>query len=348
MYRRPVPRVRWLLIGVAALVAAGVAACGSSGQTPAVSGRIAWPNQGDLWVASLPGPQVQKVASLPGASAISSVAWSPDGRQLVYAQIGQRPGERAVGADLILANADGSGARVLAERDQPNTVLDMPQWLPSGHIYYTQLHISAREQHAAIMRAMVNGPSELVVDGGYASTVSADEGTIVYLTSTQRGQTLRKADLQSSGHPDCEVLDATRFLALGPPRLSPDGASLALAAAGDPASPPPRLDCTGGPPSRAAAGPVDVRPDLLALLGVSPAVAWAHGPPSAIWRLDLAGDHLQRVVDLQEDDPRVAWSPDGTRLAIFGPSALYLVDAGGGAPQKLVGEGGYGGLDWVR
>jgi hypothetical protein len=44
----------------------------------------------------------------------------------------------------------------------------------------------------------------------------------------------------------------------------------------------------------------------------------------------------------------VAWSPDGSKLAIFGVAALYVVDGKGGSPEKLVEQGGYGGLDWTR
>ena len=44
----------------------------------------------------------------------------------------------------------------------------------------------------------------------------------------------------------------------------------------------------------------------------------------------------------------MAWSPDGAKFAIFGVAALYSADSQGGAPEKLVDQGGYGGLDWTK
>ena len=55
---------------------------------------------------------------------------------------------------------------------------------------------------------------------------------------------------------------------------------------------------------------------------------------------------MTRLADIKDDDPTVAWSPDGAKLAIFGVSALSVVDGKGGPTDKFVDQGGYGGLDW--
>jgi len=86
--------------------------------------------------------------------------------------------------------------------------------------------------------------------------------------------------------------------------------------------------------------------DLARML--EPAVAYAHGLPADVYTLNLDGSGLTRVADIKDDDPTVAWSPDGSKLAIFGIGALYMVDSKGGPPTKLVEQGGYGGLDWTR
>ena len=77
-------------------------------------------------------------------------------------------------------------------------------------------------------------------------------------------------------------------------------------------------------------------------------MAYAHGLPADIWMLEMDGSALRRIADIKDDDPSIAWSPDGSRLAIFGVAALYVSDVKGGAPRKLVDQGGYGGLDWTR
>jgi hypothetical protein len=64
--------------------------------------------------------------------------------------------------------------------------------------------------------------------------------------------------------------------------------------------------------------------------------------------MNMDGTGLTRVAVLQEDEPNVAWPLDGTQIAVFGVSALYLVDAKGGQAQKFDDGGGYGALDWTR
>ena len=59
--------------------------------------------------------------------------------------------------------------------------------------------------------------------------------------------------------------------------------------------------------------------------------------------------YRQMIADIKDDDPTVVWSPDGgSRLAIFGVAALFMVDAKGGPTEKLTDQGGYGGLDWAK
>ena len=70
--------------------------------------------------------------------------------------------------------------------------------------------------------------------------------------------------------------------------------------------------------------------------------------PADVYTLNLDGSEMTRIADIKDDDPTVAWSPDGSKLAIFGVAALYVVDARGGPTDKLVDQGGYGGLDWTR
>ena len=77
-------------------------------------------------------------------------------------------------------------------------------------------------------------------------------------------------------------------------------------------------------------------------------VAYAHGLPADVWTFGLDGSNLARVADLKEDDPNVAWSPDGSRLAVFGSPRCTWSTRAAGTPSKLVDQGGYGGLDWTR
>src|SRR5258708_25388816 len=106
-------------------------------QTQSLQGKIAWPKDSDLWVYDLNSKQQTRIVALPQGGAVTGVAWSPDGQRVIYAQFWRRPNERSSGADLMIANADGSNAHPFAERDAPNTVLEAPQWATSGLVYYT-------------------------------------------------------------------------------------------------------------------------------------------------------------------------------------------------------------------
>ena len=49
-----------------------------------------------------------------------------------------------------------------------------------------------------------------------------------------------------------------------------------------------------------------------------------------------------------EDEPALAWSPDGQDLLMYAPGGIYQFAASGGQGRKMSDRGGYGGIDWVR
>lgn len=318
-----------------------------SGGAEALQGRIAWPKDGDLWVIDLGSKQQQKITQLGQGAVVTGATWSPDGKRVVYAQFWRRPNERVSGSDLFVVNPDGTGAHPFAERDAPGTVYDGPLWAPSGRVYYTVRRVQNGREAQTIVRQTEDGTPELVVENGYSPAVSPDESSLVYVRTTRAGQALWKKTIGQPGD-GCELLSDQVFVALNEARFSPDGTRLALGGSGD-ANPQPS-GCGGDNRAKpGAAGPGSYPraiQDLLAWLG--PSIAEAHGQPWDIWSVGLDGSGLTKLADLKEDEPSVAWSPDGTRLAIFGPGALYVVDGRGGQPRKVVDQGGYGGLDWTR
>src|SRR4051812_4095212 len=82
--------------------------------TESAQGRIAWPKDGDLWTYDLATGKQAKITNLPGGAAITGASWSPDGTRVVYSQFWRRANERASGADLFVANADGSNPQIFA------------------------------------------------------------------------------------------------------------------------------------------------------------------------------------------------------------------------------------------
>jgi Tol biopolymer transport system component len=333
------------------MVAVGIAVClalvsscqvlNRSSAVQGIQGRIAWPKDGDLWVYDVGSKQQTKITNLPSGAAVTGATWSPDGQRVIFAQFWRRPNERSSGADLMVANADGSNAHPFAERDAANTVLEAPQWMPSGTVYYTSRTVTnGRETQSIVRRRTENGPAEMVVDNAYSPAVSADESTLVYIRSTRAGQTMLKKTIGEAGD-GCDLVGDQVFQYLSLPRIAPDGKRLAFGGSGEPNMQP--SGCGGDPRSKPSALVVD-----LAAPFFTPQVAEAHGLPADIYSLNLDGSEMTRLADIKDDDPTVAWSPDGSKLAIFGVAALYVVDARGGPTDKLVDQGGYGGLDWTR
>jgi len=341
---------------------------GNTNGATASQGRVAWPKDGDLWIYDLNSKQQQKLTNLPGGAAVTGASWSPDGKRIVYSQFWRRPNERASGADLFISNADGSNPQIFAERDAPNGVVESPEWSQGGRIYYSVRHTQAGRESLQVVRQAEGGQPEVLIDGGYNPTVSPDESALIYLRNTRAGQAMMKKTLGQPGE-GCELMSDQVFQYLSQPRISPDGTKVALGGSGEPNMQP--SGCAGansGQPSAGAALTPDPSPrgrgetalspdpsprgrgealvDLARML--EPAVAYAHGLPADVYTLNLDGSGLTRVADIKDDDPTVAWSPDGSKLAIFGIGALYMVDSKGGPPTKLVEQGGYGGLDWTR
>ena len=312
-------------------------------QTQALQGRIAWPKDSDLWVYDLATKQQTRIVALPQGGAVTGAAWSPDGQRVIFAQFWRRPNERSSGADLMIANADGSNTQPFAERDAANTVLESPQWLPSGRVYYTVRRVTNGREAMSVVRQTEGGQPEVLVDNAYSPAVSPDETTLVYIRSSRAGQTMFKKTLSDSGD-GCELISDQVFQYLSLPRISPDGKRVALGGSGEATLQP--SGCGGDPRAKASAPGAPVSLDLAAL--VQPDVAYAHGLPADIYSLNLDGSNLTRIADIKDDDPTVAWSPNGSKLGIFGVAALFVVDAKGGPTDKLVDQGGYGGLDWTR
>jgi Tol biopolymer transport system component len=208
-------------------------------------------------------------------------------------------------------------------------------------VYYTVRRVTNGRESQSIVRQAEGGQPEMLVDNAYSPAISPDETTLVYLRSTRAGQSLMKKTLAETGD-GCELISDQVFQYLSLPRISPDGKRAALGGSGEPNMQP--SGCGGDPRSKPAAAGGGL--DLMAML--QPDVAEAHGLPADVYSLNLDGSNMTRMADIKDDDPSVAWSPDGAQLAIFGVAALYVVDARGGPTTKIVDQGGYGGLDWTK
>ena len=117
--------LRWLMIAVLALAAAGASTRPSTAAFPGRNGRIAF--------VSLRDGNAELYAMQPDATDVTSLtrngaadvdpAWSPDGTRIAFAS------DRGGSSDIHLVAIDGSGVRRLTTSDAAD--FD-PEWSPDG------------------------------------------------------------------------------------------------------------------------------------------------------------------------------------------------------------------------
>lgn len=290
-----------------------------------LSGRLLLPTDSGLVEFDLATGGQRPIIPTPTGQVVSAGAWSPDGTQVVYSLFHRRPDDPASVVEIFLARADGSESRVLAERDAPGAVLDLPVWSPDGRrVYFSYFGQSGGRSVQRIERVeLATGQRSVVADNAYAPAISPDGAQLAFLRDDRSGSGLYLAALDGSNVRP--LLPPGKYPPLAVPRFSPDGQRVAVAIVNDLRSEAPRSD---------------------PLAWLVPPVAYAHGLPWDIWTFDLQGEDAVRVSNVAADDPSPAWSPNGQHIAFWSGSGLFVAPSTGGNTVKLLDDGGYGALDW--
>ena len=231
-----------------------------------------------------------------------------------------------------------------------------PAAQPDGSILYTYTPYlgTGGDPSPRVERLGPEGAVAVVLRGATFPAPTPDGQRLVYVKSTARGDALAIANGDGSGQR--ELLGADRFLGLAYPRVSPDGTRVAFVATVDVPPPDPNgpLElCARAPPLWAASASPRAgraRRARLAELCAPEAAAHrgsAHGLPWDVWLMRLDGGDLQRVSYLLEDEPSLAWSPDGRWLAVQGGGGLTLIEVASGRADRLAPYTAYGAIDWA-
>jgi Tol biopolymer transport system component len=293
-------------------------------------GRLLLPTDGGLAVYSLAERRQSVVVPVSMGQTITASAWAPDASQVAYGLFHRRQGDPALSSEIYVAEADGSNARPLAERDRPGAVLDAPVWSPDGQqVYFAYVGQVDRRLVQRIERIRRDGSDrQPVVDNAYAPEVSPDGRRLLFLRDERVGSTSGTSlwSIPTAGGEARRLIPVGRYPGLAYPRFSPDGRRIAVSILNS---------MSGGGP-------------LLEPLAWLLPTAYAHGLPWDIWTLDADGGDPRRLTDISADDPSVDWSPDGRHLAIWSGTGLYLVAADGTGLQLVSDRGGYGAFDWAR
>ena len=358
---------RWRVV-MAALLVAGILLMlpASRGEahtcTPdasvGVSGRLVIPRASGIAVVELPGRDTRAVPITPSQGVTSFVAAAPGGDMLAVARFWRPPADRVGGQDILLMRSDGGEPVGVVSRSQPGEVVGAPAWLADGSLLYERRQLNDPPEAVRIERVHLDPsatanqsgpPSQLVTLGGAWPSPSPDGAQLVMVRSSG-GERVVLANIDGSD--ERVLVDRPELLSIAFPRFSPDGRSIAFAAATDPASNPTARRSPGAQSLSAQASSWGLTMRLPVLgdrpINLGATSVRAHGIPWDVWTVRTDGSGLQRLTSFQDDDSSLAWSPDGRHIATLSAEAIHVVSLDGTESYCISAEGGYGGVEWLR
>ena len=272
----------------------------------------------------------------PDQSVLTEPALSPDGTRIAYVRqltpivLPGRPVE--TGADLFLANRDGSGARLLLLHQQQNEQIRAPAWFPDGN----RLLINVQQIQAAQILTNLEvfdtstGARSVLIENALLPALSPDGTRIAYVRMDEQYiQTLYVAN--ADGSDEREVIGPEQGMgSISSPRFSPDGRFLIFAASA----------VLGGP------GNITLDQEYVSRAGARAAVL-SNGLPMDVWIDELPDGEPRVLAKLQLDQPGLVWSNDGKRIFALAGAGIFVIDAADGDSKRL-GEGTFHGqLAWL-
>jgi Tol biopolymer transport system component len=303
---------------------------------PVASGRILAASRGQVAWLDLLAPRPTPLTQLVRPAYPADVAAASSVSFAVASVVSASP-SGGMGGDLVLVDLLSGASRTLLARQSDAESLDLPALWPDGSgIVYQRSNLRAAEPMPGQATPQYQSRIEQISPDGVEAVVLLDNARhpgpapdgdhLAFIRSTERGAGIYSHSLQDGS--DAELVAPGQFLALAYPRFSPDGKQVAFAAI-------------------SLLAPLGRSPVFFSWSGFLSREAMAHGFPWEVWLVQADGTGLRQISDILDDDPSVAWSPDGARLLVYGGWGSYLVDVASGDTSSLPYLVGYGSIAWL-
>jgi Tol biopolymer transport system component len=315
---------------------------GPRGQTQAIAqsmvGRVLASTRGQVAWLDLAAPRPTLLTQLVRPAYPADIATAAGVSVGIASIVSAFGGNGGVGGDLIRLDLQSAASSPLLSRQSDAESLDLPALWPDGHaVLFQRSNLRAAlplpgqatpQYRSRVEEVALDGSNTtlLLDDARYPSPAPAGS-RIAFVRSADKGMGMYIHSLVDAS--DAPLVPPGQFLALAYPRFSPDGKQLAFAAIS--------LLTPIGRSGR----------DGLLLSWFGAATASAHGFPWEAWLVNADGTNLHQIPDILDDDPSVAWSPDGTQVLVYGGWGSYLVDPQTGTADSLPYLAGYGAIAWL-
>jgi Tol biopolymer transport system component len=267
------------------------------------------------------GSREKLIVQFDDGSFVLDPAISADGKKIAFAV--QHPasadakGNVDFGADLWMANRDGSGRKELVHHSAPGEFIARPNWLPDGkRLVFDVRGTKGDGQPDLRVESLdldTNKRQRLVPDA-VEPAMHPDGKTVAYVYINPRSQheQIMLADLSTGQSKPLTGSTATQVFNIEL-TWSPDGETLAWGAA--------------DPTVKAPGGGGGVR-----------STAATHPFLQDVWLIKRDGSDMRRLADIGESQPSIAWSPDGAYVYVLGATNFWRVRVADGT-KEIIGSG---------